>query len=43
MRNWSIEVYIVHETDGSLVPANAYSAVLYKLHPSFEKRANQST
>ena len=34
---------MVNETDGSLVPAKVYSAVLYKLHPSFDKRANQST
>jgi len=41
-RNWSIEIYLLHETDGTLVPANVYEKAVYKLHPSFEKRAVQT-
>lgn len=41
MRNWNIEIYILNETDKTPLPANMYSVVTYKLHPSFEARANQ--
>lgn len=42
MRGWSIEVYLLNE-NGEEVAANVFDKVIYKLHPSFEKRATQST
>jgi len=37
MRDWSIEIFLVHEQDGSLVPATVYEKARYNLHPSFER------
>jgi len=41
MRNWHVEVYLVNETDQSLMPATVFEKVTYKLHESFGKRATQ--
>lgn len=41
MRNWHVEVYMINEADGSLMPANVFEKVTYKLHESFGKRATQ--
>lgn len=42
MRNWSIELFLVNEHDGSHAPASAYEKVTYHLHPSFEDRQKQT-
>ena len=42
VRAWHIEVYLLNES-GEEVPASVFEKVTYKLHPSFEKRAIQST
>lgn len=41
MRTWNVEVYLVNEADQSLIPANIFDKVQYKLHESFGKRATQ--
>lgn len=42
IRKWSIELYLVNEADGSLVPANVYEKATYHLHPSFGDREKQT-
>ncbi len=42
MRAWNIEIYLLNE-HGDELPASIFEKVTYKLHPSFEKRAVQST
>jgi len=42
MRDWFIEIYLVNENDGSIVPANVYEKATYKLHPSFGAKETQS-
>lgn len=37
MRDWSIEIFLLHELDGSLIPATVYEKARYNLHPSFER------
>jgi transcription initiation factor IIF auxiliary subunit len=41
LRSWSIEIYLLNE-NGEQVPANLFDKVVYRLHPSFGERANQS-
>lgn len=41
MRNWSIEIFLVNEHDGSMMPANVYDKATYKLHPSFGPKETQ--
>lgn len=41
MRNWSVEIFMVNEADGSLMPATMYDKVTYNLHPSFGEKAKQ--
>ncbi|KAF2838299.1 SAS complex, SAS5 subunit/transcription initiation factor IID, subunit 14 [Patellaria atrata CBS 101060] len=41
LRGWSVEIALLTE-DGQDVPATCFDKVIYKLHPSFEKRANQT-
>jgi transcription initiation factor IIF auxiliary subunit len=40
-RSWNIEIVLLNE-HGEEVPANVYEKAVYKLHPSFDKRAVQS-
>lgn len=42
LRAWSIEIYLLNE-HGEEVPATLFDKVIYRLHPSFGDRANQST
>jgi len=42
MRDWFIEIYLVNENDGSIMPANVYEKATYKLHPSFGAKETQS-
>lgn len=41
LRSWSIEIYLLNE-NGEQVSANLFDKVIYRLHPSFGDRANQS-
>lgn len=41
LRSWSIEIYLLNE-HGEEVPATLFDKVIYRLHPSFGERANQS-
>ena len=41
LRKWNIQLFLLNE-HGEEIPATIFSKALYKLHPSFEKRANQS-
>lgn len=41
LRSWSIEIYLLNE-NGEQVSANLFDKVVYRLHPSFGERANQS-
>lgn len=41
LRSWSIELYLLNE-HGEEVPATLFDKVIYRLHPSFGERANQS-
>jgi transcription initiation factor IIF auxiliary subunit len=41
LRAWSIELYVLNE-NGEQVSANLFDKVVYRLHPSFGERANQS-
>lgn len=40
-RAWNIEIVLLNE-HGEEVPATVYEKAVYKLHPSFDKRAVQS-
>jgi transcription initiation factor IIF auxiliary subunit len=40
-RSWNIEIVLLNE-HGEEVPANVYEKAVYKLHPSFDKRAVQT-
>ncbi|KAJ5489005.1 Transcription initiation factor TFIID subunit 14 [Penicillium diatomitis] len=40
-RAWSIEIFLVNDK-GEQVPASIFDKVIYRLHPSFGDRANQS-
>lgn len=43
MREWSVEIFIANQHDGSQVPASTvYDKALFKLHPSFGPREKQS-
>lgn len=42
MRNWNIEIHLVHEETGAIVPATCYEKATYKLHPTFGKKATQT-
>jgi len=41
LRKWNITIFLVNDR-GEDVPATIFDKVLYKLHPSFEARANQT-
>ncbi|MCJ1372076.1 hypothetical protein MMC20_003297 [Loxospora ochrophaea] len=41
LRRWNISIYLLNE-NGEEMPANVFGKAIYKLHPSFEKRANQT-
>jgi transcription initiation factor IIF auxiliary subunit len=41
-RQWNIEIVLLNE-HGEELPASVYEKAVYKLHPSFDKRAVQST
>ncbi|EEA26146.1 transcription factor TFIIF complex subunit Tfg3 [Talaromyces marneffei ATCC 18224] len=41
LRSWSIEIYLLNE-HGEEVPATVFDKVIYRLHPSFGDRANQT-
>ncbi|KAI9671400.1 MAG: hypothetical protein M1831_004309 [Alyxoria varia] len=41
-RHWHIEIWMVHEGTGELVPADCYDKVIYKLHHSFNEKAKQT-
>lgn len=40
MRRWNIQIFLLNE-HGEEIPASIFSKVVYKLHPTFEKRAVQ--
>lgn len=40
MRRWNIQIFLLNE-HGEEMPASIFSKVVYKLHPTFEKRAVQ--
>lgn len=42
LRQWNIEIVLLNE-NGEEVPATIFEKAVYKLHPSFDKRATQST
>lgn len=42
LRKWNIQIFLLNE-HGEEVPATLFSKALYKLHPSFDKRQNQSS
>ncbi|MCJ1298688.1 hypothetical protein MMC08_001478 [Hypocenomyce scalaris] len=41
LRKWNIQIFLLNE-HGEEVPATIFSKALYKLHPSFDKRQNQT-
>ncbi|MCJ1355942.1 MAG: hypothetical protein MMC33_005935 [Icmadophila ericetorum] len=41
LRRWNIQIFLLNE-HGEEVPAACFSKAVYKLHPSFEKRAIQT-
>ncbi|CRG90679.1 Transcription initiation factor TFIID subunit 14 [Talaromyces islandicus] len=41
LRSWSIEIYLLNE-NGEQVSANLFDKVVYRLHPSFGERVNQT-
>lgn len=42
MRNWEIKIMILNENTQQLEPATCYEKCVYKLHPSFGARQNQT-
>ncbi|KAL9060018.1 MAG: hypothetical protein Q9162_000868 [Coniocarpon cinnabarinum] len=43
MRDWSVDIFVQNESNGSLVPAHElYDKCLFKLHPSFGVREKQT-
>lgn len=42
MRDWYVQIYMVNDHDGSLVPADVYEKAVYNLHPSFGPRERQT-
>lgn len=42
MRDWSVEIKILHEETKELVAADCFEKAVYNLHPTFGKKAKQS-
>lgn len=42
MRDWSIELFLLHTDTSERLPASCFEKAVYNLHPTFGKRAKQT-